>query len=69
MRGSCTQYGAMPSGYCTLRDLSAGRVTGPRVHDARIAALCKQHGVAQLWSADGDFRRYAGIRVSNPLVA
>ncbi len=48
--------------------LLAGRVAGPLVHDARIAALCKQHGVAQLWSADRDFSRLAGIRVSNPLV-
>jgi toxin-antitoxin system PIN domain toxin len=53
----------------TLRDmLLAGRVAGPMVHDARIAALCKQHGVAQLWSADRDFSRFAGLRVSNPLV-
>lgn len=53
----------------TLREiLMAGRVTGPMVHDARIAALCKQHGVAQLWSADRDFSRFADIRVSNPLV-
>jgi uncharacterized protein len=48
--------------------LLAGRVAGPMVHDARIAALCKQHGVAQLWSADRDFSRFAGIRVSNPLM-
>ncbi len=48
--------------------LSAGRVTGLRVHEARIAALCKQHGVAQRWSADRDFSRFAGIRVNNPLV-
>lgn len=52
-----------------LRELlSAARVTGPMVHDARIAALCKQHGVAQLWSADRDFSRFAGLRVGNPLV-
>jgi toxin-antitoxin system PIN domain toxin len=52
-----------------LRDmLLAGRITGPMVHDARIAALCKQHGVAQLWSADRDFSRFASVRVSNPLV-
>ena len=38
------------------------------VHDARIAVLCKQHGVAQLWSADRDFSRFAGIKVNNPLV-
>jgi uncharacterized protein len=48
--------------------LSAGRVAGPQVHDARIAALCRQHGVRELWSADRDFSRFAGLSVVNPLV-
>ena len=37
--------------------LSAARVVGPQVHDARIAALCAQHGVRELWAADRDFSR------------
>jgi toxin-antitoxin system PIN domain toxin len=45
-----------------------GRVAGPRIHDARIAALCRHHGVSELWSADRDFSRFAGITVTNPLV-
>lgn len=54
----------------TLRALLAnGRVTGPQVHDARVAALCRQHGVRELWSADRDFNRFAGLTVVNPLVA
>jgi toxin-antitoxin system PIN domain toxin len=53
----------------TLRALVVdGRVSGPRVHDARVAALCQQHGVHQLWSVDRDFNRFAGISVINPLV-
>lgn len=53
----------------TLRaTLLDSRVTGPRVHDARIAVLCRQHGVHELWSADRDFGRFAGISVVNPLV-
>lgn len=53
----------------TLRALLiAGRVAGPRVHDGRIAALCRQHGVRELWSADRDFSRFAGLAVLNPLV-
>ena len=53
-----------------LRDLlAAGKITGPLVHDARIAALCQQHGVHELWSADRDFSRVRGIKVRNPLVA
>lgn len=46
----------------------AGKVAGPRVHDARIAALCLQHGVSELWSADRDFGRFPELTVSNPLV-
>lgn len=50
-----------------LRALVAkSRVTGPRIHDARIAALCRQHGVRELWSADRDFSRFAGLSVVNP---
>jgi predicted nucleic acid-binding protein len=49
--------------------LSASKVTGPQVHDARIAALCIQHGVRELWSADRDFSRFKGLKVVNPLVA
>jgi toxin-antitoxin system PIN domain toxin len=45
-----------------------GRVAGPRVHDARIAALCVQHGVRELWSADRDFSRFRGVSVVNPLI-
>ena len=47
----------------------AGRVSGPRIHDARIAALCQLHGVRELWTADRDFTRFPGITVFNPLVA
>jgi toxin-antitoxin system PIN domain toxin len=48
--------------------LTAGRVEGARVHDARIAAICRQHGVTELWSADRDLTRFAGLKVVNPLV-
>jgi toxin-antitoxin system PIN domain toxin len=59
-----------PAHWPTLRRLlAAGRVAGPRVHDARVAALCQQHGVRELWSADRDFSRFRGITVVNPLIA
>jgi uncharacterized protein len=48
--------------------LSRGRIAGPQVNDARIVALCLQHGVRELWSADRDFNRFAGLTVVNPLV-
>jgi toxin-antitoxin system PIN domain toxin len=53
----------------TLRSiLESGRVTGPLVHDARVAALCVQHGVTELWSADRDFSRFGVLEVRNPLL-
>ena len=45
-----------------------GKLSGPRVHDARIAAICLDHGVEELWSADRDFRQMTGLRVRNPLL-
>ncbi len=48
--------------------LTVSQVTGGRIHDARIAALCRQHGVRELWSADRDFGRFPDLNVVNPLV-
>jgi hypothetical protein len=45
------------------------KVTGPRFHDGRIAALCLHHGVRELLSADRDFSRFGDLRTRNPLVA
>jgi uncharacterized protein len=62
---------AEASGYWpALREtLETSRVAGPRVHDARIAALCRQHHVSEVWTADRDFGRFAGLRFRNPLVS
>ncbi len=49
----------------SMRD---GRIAGPRVHDARVAALCQLHGIRELWTADRDFGRFRGVAVRNPLV-
>jgi toxin-antitoxin system PIN domain toxin len=59
-----------PEGYWPqLRSvLQTGRVSGPQVHDARIVALCQQHGVSELWTIDRDFSRFPGVIVRNPLV-
>lgn len=43
-------------------------VVGPKVHDARVAAICMCHGVEELWSADRDFGYFPELRVRNPLV-
>jgi toxin-antitoxin system PIN domain toxin len=51
-----------------LRSLvTASRVTGARIHDARVAAICRQHGVRALWSTDRDFSRFEALTIVNPL--
>jgi toxin-antitoxin system PIN domain toxin len=44
------------------------RVTGPRIHDARVAALCVSHGVRELWTADRDFSMFRQPKLRNPLI-
>lgn len=58
-----------PEGYWDhLRALvQAGRVAGPLVHDARIAALCAAHAIDELWTSDRDFSRFPTLRTRNPL--
>jgi uncharacterized protein len=46
----------------------AGRVRGAMIHDARIAAICLEHGVSELWTADRDFGRFPSLKTRNPLV-
>jgi len=48
--------------------LEGGRIAGAQVHDARIASICRIHGVRELWTADRDFSRFPGLKVRNPLV-
>lgn len=51
------------------RDLIlAAAITGPRVYDARIAAVCLQYGVAELWTHDRDMSRFPSLRTRNPLI-
>jgi toxin-antitoxin system PIN domain toxin len=51
------------------RLVAQSRITGPRVHDGRIAALCIHHGVRELLSADRDFTRFGALKTRNPLAA
>jgi hypothetical protein len=52
-----------------LKDIvSKGRIAGGAVHDARVAAICVEHGVHELWSADRDFTRVSGLAIRNPLL-
>ena len=54
----------------TFRNVVArSRAAGPRIHDARVAALCLSHAVRELWTADRDFSIFPGLKLRNPLVA
>ncbi len=44
------------------------RVAGGRIHDARIAAICLNHAVAELWTADRDFSLFPELKTHNPLL-
>ncbi len=58
-----------PGYFEKLRLLStAAKVKEPRIHDARIAALCLHHGVNELWSADRDFSAFQQLKTQNPLI-
>lgn len=48
--------------------LRAASITGARIHDARVAAICLSHGVDRLWTADRDFSYFPRLRTHNPLV-
>ena len=60
--------GEAPGHFDVLADLvNRARISGPMVHDARIAAICISHGVRELWSIDRDFSRFPDLKVRNPL--
>ena len=58
------------SHWSILREqLLVGKIQGPMVHDARVAAICLAHGVTELWTADRDFSRFPALKTRNPLLA
>lgn len=54
-------YAAILAGLMTRH-----RVTGALVSDAALAALALEHGTG-VWSTDGDFARFTGLRWEDPL--
>jgi hypothetical protein len=53
-----------------LRDLAREypHICGNRVHDLHIAAVMKEHGIAEIRTADTDFHQFRFLRVVNPLL-
>lgn len=50
------------------RLVARGKLAGPRIHDARVAAICLINGVSKLWTADRDFAMFPELPWENPLV-
>lgn len=66
---TCLLISEQSDHFDNLREvLVDGKISGPKVHDARVAALCLGSGVTELWSADRDFSRFPSLRVRNPLI-
>ena len=64
----CRVIGESANHLVSLKRLATkGKVKGPKIHNARIAAICLENGVTELWSADRDFSRYEELHVVNPL--
>lgn len=57
-------------GFWTLYQDTVGGdvVRGNLVPDAHIAALMRQHGVATIWTADRDFKRFPDITARDPYI-
>ena len=52
-----------------LRRLAkAANLTGSKIYDAKIAAICLQAGVTTLWTADRDFSLFPDLHCVNPFV-
>lgn len=49
----------------TVREF--GSPTGNVFHDLHTAVLMREHGVPEIMTADTDFRKFAFLKVTNPL--
>ncbi len=66
---STLRFLAEEAGYFEVFEglVRTARIVGPKIHDARIAALALFHGAVELLTADRDFSRFATLEVRNPL--
>lgn len=52
-----------------IADLIGRPQIGALIPDAHLVALMREHGVAQIWSNDRDFRKFDAISALNPFDA
>lgn len=66
---SCSVLADNAHTWPAARDLlDAAQISGDQAYDARIAAVCLQHGVTELWTKDRHFLSYPALRVRDPLI-
>lgn len=53
---------------CLASLARSAKLQGGQFHDARIAAICLEHQVKVLYTADRDFGRFKALKTLNPLV-
>ena len=64
----CEMIGEGPEYFSVLERLAtAAQLSGPMIHDARIAAICQHNGISELLSCDRDFSRFSSLKTRNPL--
>lgn len=65
----CEMIGEGPDYFPVLEKLAQGaQLSGPMIHDARVAAICLHNGISILLSCDRDFSRFPTLKTLNPLV-
>lgn len=47
----------------------SARLKGPKILDARIAAICLDHGITRFLTADRDFSQFPDLDTHNPLIS
>jgi len=66
---SCRQIGETAGFMDTLSEIVVGlNVRGPKIHDAKIAAICLANGVDVLLTNDRDFAMFPQLATRNPFV-
>ncbi len=60
--------GEPPGHWRLLADLlRTTSITGPVVHDARVAAICEAHGIGEIVTLDRDFSRFPKLNARSLL--
>lgn len=66
---SVTLIGEGPGYYEKMKVMAVNaKLKGAKIHDCKIAAICENHGIKIIYTADRDFSLFPALRTINPLV-